>query len=171
MSGRTAILAAGLAWLYETEQPDDAILQHHGETLSRPDSNRWYGFCPAGWDGRVVISTHVGKVEWTGEGGGRRPANPLGPGELDAITAELAGLGAEVVSTWNGHPGTTGSLALARPAHPTLLAAVDRYRRGCPNHTGPLCSWDGCPWYPTGNARVAHLKDIAAGAAGARVGD
>lgn len=149
------VLAAGLAWLYDTPQPDGAILQHHGASLP-PVGNRWFRFIPSGWGGRVVVVVDVAKVEWIDNGPNdlATPANPLEPDELDWLTCELAVLGVEVVHTWNGHPAITGSLALARPAHPSLLAAVERYRAGCPEHSGPLCSWGGCPWYGDGNALV-----------------
>lgn len=147
------VLAAGLAWLYDTAQPDGAILQHHGASLP-PVGNRRYRFIPAGWDGRAIVVVEVANVEWTTQGDQEVVANPLEPDELDRLTADLADLGAEVIHTWNGHPAITGSLALKRPAHPTLLAAVNRCRAGCPDHSGPLCSWAGCRWYPDGYARV-----------------
>jgi hypothetical protein len=118
--------------------------------------NRQFGFVPAGWGGRAIVVVNIAKVEWS-EGPDLLPMNPLAPGELESeIKFVLLGLGAEVVHTWNGHPGITGSLALARPAHPSLLAAVQRYRAGCPRHPGPLCSWDGCAWYSEGNAKVVQ---------------
>jgi hypothetical protein len=154
MSARKDILAAGLRWLYETEQPDGAILQHHGVWVGKVD-NRSFSFAASAWEGRAVVVAEVVKVEWKSDPLGHQvPANPLAPEELADLTAELVELGAEVLHTWNGHPAITGSLALARPAHPSLVAAVDRYRTGCPDHTGPLCSWDGCPWYGDGNALI-----------------
>lgn len=153
---RRATLAAGLRWLFDTEQPAGAVQQHHGVGLP-PVGNRRFGFCPAGGDSRAVVTVAVANVEWRLQRGEQVSANPIRPTELDDLTTELASLGAEVVHTWNGHPGTTGSLALARPAHPSLLAAVDRYRAGCPTHPGHgsdkgvFCQ---CGWYAAGNDLV-----------------
>lgn len=130
-----AILDAGLTWLYDTEQPDTAHQQHHGITLSLPASNRVYGFCPDGWQRLPVVSVDVGKVEHKLDADGDSiPANPLESLELDSLVVELARRGFEASSTWNGHPGVTGSVGLVRAAHPTLTAAVERYRRGCTVH-------------------------------------
>ncbi|WP_435111613.1 hypothetical protein [Nocardiopsis synnemataformans] len=147
-------LAAGLRWLYDTPQPDGAILQHHGEGLYLPDANRSLAFIPAGWDGKVVIVVNVARAGWKPERNELTPAHMIGPTEIDEVTAMLADLGARVVHTWNGHPSDTGSLALERPAHPTLLAAVNRYRKGCPDHPekSVFCK---CGWYERGNKKVA----------------
>lgn len=166
MSARANILRAGLAWLYDTEQPGDAVLQHHG--LGVPGGtvdNRSFTFVPVGWRRHVVVVVNVVKVEW-GEQYGEGPRNPLGRDELTEITAELARLGAEVVTTWNGHPGVTGSLALSRPAHPTLGVAVDRYLKGCPTHLTTLCGsgWS-CTWYSDGFAKVVRPSAVVGGAA------
>jgi hypothetical protein len=139
------VLAAGLRWLFDTEQPEGSVLEHHGVVL-RAAGNRQFGFVPAGWAGHAIVTVDVAEVRWA-YGANQLPANPLRPGELEDRAALLAALGAEVVRTWNGHPSITGSLALARPAHPSLLAAVDRYRAGCLTHPGTLCK---CGWYAAG---------------------
>ena len=146
-----ASLAAGLRWLYETEQPPGAILQHHGVSMTGP-GNRTFRFAPSGANGRAVVIVDVADVRWKSEGGDQAPANPLRPGELAELAAWLTERGYEVADTWNGQPGSvTGSVALARPAHPTLLAALARYHAGCPDHPskGVFCD---CGWYATGNA-------------------
>jgi len=160
------VLCSGLSWLYDTEQPASAVLQHHGEGLAS-QGNRGLRFIPSGWGGRVVIIVDVTKVEYGTNPGTRRPLNPLAVGELDAFTALLADLGHKVVHTWNGHPAVTGSLALAEPAHPSLQAAVARYHAGCPTHRTTLCR---CGWYRQGNrhligVRAVHAQLQSAGAA------
>lgn len=161
----THVLAAALRWLYETEQPDSAILQHHGLHIGVAD-NRKISAAPSAWDGRAVIVVDVANVQYIpGPDGYDIPANPLEPGELEELSATLANLGAPVIHTWNGHPSITGSLALEPPAHSSLVAAVDRYRAGCPDHTGPLCSWDGCEWYPRGNALIVSPAAAVSGVA------
>lgn len=130
-----AVLGRGLHWLYETEQPDNAW-QYHGLLLPVPAINRLYSFIPANDWKSPVVAVDVAKIEWIDNGPNdlKTPANPLEHGELDVLAAKLRNRGVEVTSTWNGHPQTTGSVALAGPAHPSLVAAVDRYRAGCLVH-------------------------------------
>ncbi|MEU0497974.1 hypothetical protein [Mycobacterium sp. NPDC006124] len=151
-------LCSGLAWLYETEQPEAAILQHHGDGLAS-HGNRSVRFIPVGWGGRVVIVVEVTKVDYRSDPGARGPRNPLAVDELDAFTALLADLGHAVVHRWNGHPAATGSLALAEPAHPSLRAAVARYHAGCPRHRSVLCR---CGWYGEGYRHVIGVRAVHA---------
>ncbi|GAB7065883.1 hypothetical protein H7J06_07890 [Mycobacterium hodleri] len=151
-----AAVRSGLAWLYDTEQPERAILQHHGESLVS-QGNRNVRFIPSGWAGRVVIVVDVTKVEYGTDPRARGPLNPLAAGELDAFTGLLADLARTVVHTWNGHPAATGSLALAEPAHPSLQAAVSRYLAGCPRHHTTLCR---CGWYGEGNRHVIGARAV-----------
>lgn len=135
----TAVLTAGLHWLYETEQPADAWQDHHGLLLRAPATNRLFSFSTADYRRRLpMIAVDVATIEWIDNGSNelKTPANPLKPGELEDLAAELRALGFEVTSTWNGYPQTTGSVGLVRPAHPSLVAAVRRYHRGCPDHPG-----------------------------------
>lgn len=150
---RMNILAAGIRWLYGTEQPDGSIQQHLGISIPDVPANRLYAFCPSGAYARPVVVTQVARPVYAhGE-----IVNGIELHELDEIRADLAVLDVEVSHTWNGHPGISGSLGLTVSAHPSLLAAVARYRAGCPNHPGKiLCSWDGCPWFGTGDALIVR---------------
>lgn len=143
-----AVLAAGLEWLYSTGQPDGAVLQHHGTTLQGGD--RYYQFCPQSAFQRPVVVVHVAAPEWSEGVRDRVLLNPLAPNELADLAAAVELLGFEVATAWNGHPGPDGSIGLRRPAHPSLLAALARYRTGCPEHPreGVFCS---CGWYAAGN--------------------
>ncbi|MFF9568455.1 hypothetical protein [Streptomyces sp. NPDC014685] len=156
MTDRMSILSAGLRWLYGTEQPAESLLSHHGETLA--DTDRTYRFVPRGADQRPVVVVDVRRPTWTVDAvGDMVPANPIGHRELVEMQADLAVLGVTVAHTWNGYPAHTGSLGLVDTAHPSLLAAVDRVRAGCPDHPGKLlCDWIGCPWYGTGHARIVR---------------
>lgn len=160
MTTLAAVLDTGLGWLYDTAQPDDARTDHHGIVLHLPDANRWYGFSPTGANHLPVVSVDVAKVEHKLDADGDYiPANPLEPDELAALAAELEQRGHKVDSTWNGHPGVSGSVGLVRPAHPTLVAAVDRYRRGCTVHPERSVFCD-CEAWTAGFSRVvqpAHL--------------
>ncbi|MFH8581692.1 hypothetical protein [Streptomyces zaomyceticus] len=127
-------LTAGLHWLYETEQPDDAWMQHHGEQIP-VIGNRFLAFVPTSDGGLPVVVIGVVKPKWKeGPRGDMVPTNPLTPIELPRLAAELEQRGYAVRSTWNGFPGATGSVGLARPAHPSQVAAVKRYRAGCQEH-------------------------------------
>ena len=42
----------------------------------------------------------------------------------------MDGLGEEVIRTWVGRGGIVGGVELARTAHPSLLAAAERFRSG-----------------------------------------
>lgn len=153
ISAHLPVLLSGLRWLYDTEQPNNAILQHHGERLDSL-GNRHVTFCPAGNAGRVVIILHVTHVDV----GACWPArNPLRPGELDHLADLLTDIGETVVDRWNGHPHVTGSIALARPAHPSLQAAVQRYYAGCPTHNTVFCD---CGWFRSGDDAATHLRQV-----------
>lgn len=158
------ILSAGLCWLFETEQPADAIIQHHGTTLRDDENNRLFCFVPEGWSGHPVVAVDVAKVDWIDNGPNQlsTPGNPLKPDELDNLAARLTALGYEVFDTWNGHPGISGSIALKQTAHPTLLAAVNRYRAGCPEHPNRHVFCD-CGWYARGNERVVFPAELTGG--------
>lgn len=151
----STVLDLGLHWLYETVQPDDAHQQHHGESLAT-EGNRIYRFIPSGARKLPVVVVDVAKVEWTGPDHDRYPADPLGPSELDALAGELRRRGLPVDATWNGHPGITGSVGLARPAHPSQVAAVERYIRGCLDHPKRSVFCD-CEAWRAGFRRVVHL--------------
>lgn len=151
---RETALDAGLHWLYETAQPDDAHAQHHGDTIGLPAANRYYGFCPSGAEGLPVVVVNVAKPELRPY---EPPLNPLAPDELSDLARELEARGFAVRTTWNGHPAITGSVGLVRPAHPTLLAAVDRYRAGCLDHPKRSVFCD-CEAWRAGFRRVVPLR-------------
>lgn len=150
------VLLSGLEWLYETHQSGEAVLQHHGEGLAST-GNRSVSFTPLGWCGRVVIVVDVAHVEYA-SGRLGLPSNPLVAGELEAFAALLTDLGHSITKAWNGHPAVTGSLALARPAHPTMAAAVRRYLAGCLHHGGSVSC--RCGWYADGYSRITGLRDV-----------
>lgn len=136
---RRLVIAAGLAWLFDTTQPDGAIVSHHGVTVGVGD--RRYRFIPRGAEDRPVVV--VDAVAVAGQ-----DVAVLEPDELTELTGVLAELGHEVVDRWNGHPAGTGSLALAGAVQPSLLAALDRYHAGCPDHGGSV--FCDCGWFRAG---------------------
>lgn len=155
--GRSLFLAAGLTWLYDTDQPDGAILQHHG--LSNGDQHRGYRFIPQGYGARPVVVVDVIEQEWDGTGDSYRCLNSLGRGEAADLAALIDSFGVPVASRWNGAPGSvTASIGLELPARPSLVAAVSRYRAGCSIHDDVFCDRDGCTWYRDGRQRVVDLR-------------
>jgi hypothetical protein len=149
-------LRTGLRWLYETEQLDGALLTHHGESLPAIAAvNRQFEFVPQAWNSYPVIVVAVVDVRQVQRGPDMVPGNPIRKTELTELAQALTDLGQHVVETWNGHPGTSGSLALRGPAQPTLLAAVARYRAGCPDHPEKRV-FCGCGWFQRGYSRVVR---------------
>ncbi len=146
------ILDTGLNWLYDTVQPDNAHQQHHGITIGLPAANRYYGFCPDGAEHLPVVIVNVAHPEYRDN---LPPANPLEPGELFDLATELEARGYTVRTTWNGHPAITGSVSLVQPAHPTLVAAVQRYHRGCVVHPERSVFCDCEAWRAEG-ARIVR---------------
>lgn len=154
---RQAILAAGLKWLFETEQPEGAGASHFGEALADEAANRRYEFRPnsSRANRAPIVVVQVAKPEYEHPDPFTRVlTNGLEEGEIDAVVAELEALGHTVVDRWNGAPGTeSGSIALGGRPHPSLLAAVERQGAGCTNKgdehkTGSV--FCGCGWAVTG---------------------
>jgi hypothetical protein len=154
-----AVLDTGLRWLYETVQPDDAHQQHHGITIGLPAANRIYGFCPTGAENLPVVVVNVAKPELRPY---ELPLNPVRQDELPALAVELERRGFKVRVTWNGHPAITGSVGLARPAHPSLVAAVQRYHRGCTVHPERSVFCDCEAWRAEGARIVRPVFEPAA---------
>jgi hypothetical protein len=159
-----AVLAAGLAWLYDTVQPDDALLQANGGPACRVGDRR-YSFTPVGFDGGPVLVIDVAKPVYDYTRNSPRLTNPLGgPAEMDAHADLLTELGYPPVTSWNGQSvSETGSFLLPGRAHPSLTAATERYRAGCPKHDTVFCGWQGrtaderaCTWYRDHYARVVQ---------------
>lgn len=147
-----AVVARMLAWLYETPQPDGAMMQHHGRALGAvvgsvggaPLGRIRVNATPAGVEDSVVVVVDAHRRD-------------LGAGVAACVDAAFARWEVAVVDTWNGAtPGSrdyvTGSWRLAERAHPSLLAAVDAYRAGCPTHRSVFCDDDGCGWFRDGAA-------------------
>lgn len=141
----TPVLEAALRWFYETEQPADAVISHHGLSFPPLTGNRTVRLVPTGREGLPTIFIDVTNVRYARVRGEEVTANPLDPGEINRVVRLLTKLGAQVTATWHGGGGrVSGSISLARPAHPTLLKAVNRYRAGCPEHNRDVfcpCGW------------------------------
>lgn len=156
LPGPADLLAAALRWLVDTEQPDGALLQHHGVTLPLVVDNRLVRVIPRSAEGHPVIVVDVANRMRDHQD---VLLTRLQQGELDWWAGLLADLGVTVYHQWNGWPAATGSLALDVTVHPTLLAAVDGYLAGCPTHPGPgndagvFCR---CGWWAAGYQRLVQ---------------
>jgi len=151
MTELEAVLAAGLAWLHRTVQPDDAIITHHG--ISHFVGDRRLQFACG------IVIVHVVHprfdTSWT-------CLNPLDDGEANDIAATIERLGYGIAARWNGGPGCdTASFRLTTQGHPSLVAAWARYRAGCPKHHTVFCGRQGrtdderaCTWYRDGCMRI-----------------
>lgn len=123
VSAHLPALLAGLRWLYDTEQPADSAIDPRQHSLASPRGRRGLRFSPDGHRGAATIEIVGGPLN-----GSRDHA--LAAAELTAFGELIDGLGEEVVDTWIGRGRVVGGVALARPAHSSLLAAVDRFRSG-----------------------------------------
>jgi hypothetical protein len=138
MTVKTAVVH-GIAWLFDMEQPEGAVISPHGLAVSVPDERRTVRFLPRGSHGYpVIVLTH------------EDPNLPLRLNEVESLGQWCQRLRVTVRQTWNGHPSSTGSVELFRSARPSLRQAVERYEEGCPQHAPALeCE---CSWYTVGRA-------------------
>ncbi len=149
-------LTAGLRWLYHTEQPEQALVERCGVRITVPA--RSLRFLPIGDGGAPLVIVDADLPRWTPT---CRSAGPctLPEAELTALADELTKRGLPPAS-WHYH-GSTGTVVLSLPAHPTLRAAVDRYSHGCPWHHTLVCDapvsvgGQACPWHINGHNAAA----------------
>jgi hypothetical protein len=144
------ILTAGLAWLYDTVQPDDALCHHLGYAGGTVD--RMFSFIPH-YRWPIIVMRLPGPRY---EGDPPRLINPLVKVDVSVLCAEMRRRGRTIAAKWNGKGTHSVSLALDGEVHPTLRAAVSRYCAGCAVHGNTVfCGREqGCDWYVTGNARL-----------------
>lgn len=149
VSAHLPVLLLGLRWLYDTEQPDNAIARHDGQAAITA-GRRTLRFIPRGRVGFATI-----RVEITSP---TTDAKPLAAGELAVLADLLDDMGITVEHTWIEYPETSGCLALRRPAHPSLCEAVARYHQGCPVHRHQHRR--NCHWYTAGTAALVGLPQL-----------
>lgn len=167
-----ALLAAAFEWLYDTPQPEGALMQHLGIDIHR-DPVRRVTVVPQGFGGLPVLVVNVTHPEMRVTRAGRELVNPLDRTEREWWTGYADVMGrrwdSKVSLWWNwvtvaGTPGITGSLQLSRAASPSLLAAVARYMAGCREHpwtsassgaSGVFCR---CGWFDRGHDLVVRPR-------------
>ena len=142
-AGIKAVTERAFTWLYDTEQPPDALVMPAGRTLIPGNAGLALAIRPGITGPTLSLSTEHASFA-------------LNRGYWDewqtvvAKTAKKHKVG--VARTFNGPPTHTGAIVLDTPAHPTLVAAVERFQAGCPLHRG-ACRDEGCSWFTAG-ARI-----------------
>lgn len=133
LRGRADVVAAvahlpatliGLRWLYDTPQPAGSVVDPRAHQLHSVPGRRILRFDPAGRNGAVTVELVAARYEIRDRA--------LAAAELAAFGEVVDGLGEEITGTWLGRGGAIGAVELARPAHPSLLAAVKRFENGAP---------------------------------------
>lgn len=156
-----AVLAAGLTWLFDTVQPDGAIVTHHGPNHAAGQRFR-LAFAPLK---APVVIVYVSDPRYEDKGASRALLNALTEDEMRGVASLLAELGRPPIDQWNGAGGESGSFRLVGPLHPSLDAACARYRADCPVHNTVFCGQrEGCTWLKDGSGLVVEPSwpDLAA---------
>lgn len=148
------LLLIGLRWLLDTEQPAGALICPHGHTLNSV-GNRRLRFTPEGFDGHPAVVLDVGDADRNST---RNPRNTLIDSEIDDLAFVLSDCGEHVAAAWRDDANRIASLSLAAGAPSSLLAAIARYRQGCPTHGGGAL-WC-CSWYRDGSQRAVSVHDV-----------
>ncbi|TMS53368.1 hypothetical protein [Mycobacterium sp. DBP42] len=156
---RTAeLLRQGLRWLYDTAQPAEAVIDGRVASTRLASVNRVIRLVPLGWAWKPGIVVEVAHVHWgLGTNG---PLNPLSSSEVTLLADELEQLGADIADIRCPTTSLSGTIALLRPAHPTLRAAVARFAAGCPVHHSRICGrgenrgGHNCRWATDGQRGV-----------------
>lgn len=149
-----ATVAAALSWLYETEQPDGALVTTAGVELPIPGQDRTLRVTPRELTSHptLTLSVYPGR-QWACPAAAEAEAE-----QLLAVTAEL-----EPSADSPFAAASFVAVGLYRQAHPTLLHAVREYELDCPDHARPLdrpgnrsCVRSLCAWWPTGRGLLVE---------------
>lgn len=138
---RVDVLKRGLVWLYETRQRAGSAVDPHGVTL-KDDRGVGFRFVPEGPIDRPVVEVRAA-----------HPDKQFDHVFLNGVADLIEALDYKIALYTHGLRGPAqGVFTLARPAQPSLLDAVRRYRAGCPFHGGdtdPAHTVNGktCTWY------------------------
>lgn len=129
---KTAIVQ-GVAWMYETQQPEGALLPAQGFVIPVPDEQRTVSLHPLGAHDRpVIVVAHTD------------PEQSLRRNEIKTLATWCQRMRISVRNVWEHHPCHGGTVELGKRSHPTLAQASRAYGDGCPEHgyrTDPACDW------------------------------
>lgn len=147
------VLRAGLAWLYDVEQPDGAMPSHLGDGALV--ANRRIGFIPRTSRSSPAVVFEVARPCYDdARAMNRQLLNPIYAGEMAGWDLVLRSVDAHPVESWNGDGFLSGSVGLAGFAHKSMLAGLRRYHDGCPEHGSVFCGHHSCDWLKTGRDLV-----------------
>ncbi len=138
-----AQIRAGLGWL-TMRQSSDALGPHLGiyaDSLILPGI-------------RLQV---IPEADGTGDGKHSslcftKKGTDFTPAERSTVI-ELVGSVVTVLRTWDSLSHGF-SLSIDRKPGASLLAALNRYRNGCPEHKSVFCSSHGCDWWQTGHGKL-----------------
>ncbi|VBA34334.1 hypothetical protein [Mycobacterium pseudokansasii] len=150
------LLLIGLRWLLDTEQPHGALICPHDQSLPSV-GNRRLRFRPQGLGGHPAVLIEITDADWDFRRS--RTPNVVSPSELDDLLFVMSDCGEPAAATWQDNPRVTAAVALAAPAHPSLLAAVMRYRQSHPPYRGEAechCS----PGHCEGSQGAISVHDV-----------
>jgi hypothetical protein len=126
-AGVKAATERAFTWLYDTPQPADALVMPAGRDLTFGNTDLTVGIRPGATAPTLVLfvaspGQSLNRAQWA---------------EWQTLVGKLAKKHKTGIRrTFNGPPTHTGAMVLDAPAHPTLVAAVQRYQAGCPRHRG-----------------------------------
>jgi hypothetical protein len=148
-----AVLQSGLDWIWESEHPEGALIQHHGIWCTEGpflDGRVKLRIIPEGHKTGPVVVFDLHEKEYGPE---YELLNPFTKDEIDLLRSLVVACGSDVVDEWNGEGYATVSLSPARRASHGVLQLVDTYRQGCPEHPrkGVFCN---CGWFSAGKDKV-----------------
>ncbi len=140
---------SGVRWLYGIEQPHAALVRPDGLALPAVAGRRLFFVPDVGGKGPAIV------VQTAGTDAGEL----LDSDELAGLVAVIRHCGGIECALDSPPRHPRASIRLAGSAHPSLLAAVTRYRRGCPVHRRPACGHAlgpaaPCQWYTQGFSRL-----------------
>lgn len=148
-------LRQGRWFLYGATQTPGALISHHGiyASMGGPRAGIVFGVCPVGAEGLPVLTFEFREAYISSRSDSKprtwRDEETL---EIRHMAEAIFG-GPPGNKCWNGAGYFSFSIGLLKRANPSLLAAVQTYHDGCPDHPSRsvFCS---CPWFPRGYKKM-----------------
>lgn len=153
----TPSLASGISWLFDVVQPPTALVRPEGVALPVVAGRRLI-FAPggAGQGAAVIIQAAAG-----------HPGGDLEDEEISQLALAVEGIAGVAVRVETPTGAVRAArIQLSRSAHPSLLAALARFRSGCPVHHRPACGHTRgaeapCQWFARGaRALIAPAEPV-----------
>ena len=138
------LISDAFAWL-GMEQPESAILSHHGISCVRLIERFHVRFTPIGAGERPVFIFEVNHPLYLSD----HLVNPFTHGDIFAVVKLLELAGVQIFDCWNGEGFSSASFSSRQFCGVSLRAAVNRYHHGCLVHPkdGVFCE---CDWLTNG---------------------